>query len=68
MALNDWKKILTAKSSNTWMNKKTKTLIKVDKTADKDWIVFCDRFLFPTKYFKSKYQALKFAKLKMVNH
>ena len=68
MARSDWKKILTSKERNTWMHKKNKILIKADKTANKDWVVYSDRYLFPTKHFKTKMQALRHVELQRTIH
>jgi len=72
MSLKDWKLILTSRKNNSWMNKKTKQIIHLNKTLFKDkrkqWYVNDDKGYINTIYFGNKLKALKFAKAYMRKH
>lgn len=63
MALKDWKKFGT----NTWQHKKYEYFLAVEKTMSGQWVTYAygdsiKNYDATAQYFKTKSQALKFAK------
>ena len=74
MALKDWKKTRNDKSRQVWKNDKTKRVISVEKEDSISKYVYAvfsgfeNKEVNLTKYFKTKSQAINFAKKYMMTH
>lgn len=75
MALKNWKKALGDKYQITFRNKIENIDLYINKTASNTWVVqYFDNYKknwnrpYANRYFKTKSQALKFAKQYMRTH